>query len=353
MNRFWSPVTRDLSPYVPGEQPRVPGLIKLNTNEHPEEPSAAALAAIRELPGDALRRYPDPESLALRQAIASQEGLSVEQVFVGNGSDEVLAHVFQALLSAETGFSVPDITYSFYPVWARLYGLVCEQVPLDDGMGVDLEGHAASPLPILLANPNAPTGTALDLEAVRYLVGSNPDRLVVIDEAYYGFGADTAAVLLAEADNLLITRTLSKSHALAGLRVGYALGSPGLIEGLVRVKDSFNSYPLDALAQRAAQAAVEDSAWLERASASVIAARDRLAQELGALDFEVCPSKANFLFARHRRIPGRVVFDALREANILVRRWDKPRIEDYLRITVGTEDQCRRLVEVLGGIVGR
>lgn len=351
MSRFWSDKTRDLAPYTPGEQPRVDGLIKLNTNEHPLAPSQLAIAAISAAISTRLRHYPDPESVQLRLAIAEREGLALEQVFVGNGSDEVLAHIFAALLSGSEAINVPDITYSFYPVWAKLTGIDCCSRPLADDFSIDVDTLRHIQGPLLLANPNAPTGIALDLETIEDLVLTNTERLVVIDEAYYGFGGATAAPLLERADNLLITRSFSKSHALAGLRVGYALGSAELIEGLVRVKDSFNSYPLDVLAQAGAEAAIRDGEWLLEASHVVSQNREWLRAELQQRDFFVCPSAANFLFVRHASIAGQALFDGLRAGNILVRRWDKPRIDNYLRISIGTREECLALVMALDGLL--
>ena len=347
MSQFWSRIARELSPYVPGEQPKVDNLIKLNTNEHPEAPAESVLTALANVTSDALRRYPDPESSHLRSIIAKVEKLEVDQVFVGNGSDEVLAHVFQGLISARDAFVVPDITYSFYPVWASLYGLQCCTVPLTDGFTLDVAALCAFDGPVLIANPNAPTGIALDIDDLRRLAASDTNRLVVVDEAYFGFGAPSAVSLINEYPNVLVTRSLSKSHALAGLRVGYALGSPALIEGLVRVKDSFNSYPLDAFAQAGAAAAIADTAWFEAASAEVIASREWLTTALESLGFDVCQSQANFVFARHSSVPGKTLFDHLRQEKILVRRWDKPRIADHLRITVGTRSQCETLIDTL------
>jgi histidinol-phosphate aminotransferase len=351
MSRFWSETTRGLSPYVPGEQPRVANLIKLNTNEHPLAPSQLALAALADVTADSLRRYPDPDASRLREAIAASEGLAAEQVFVGNGSDEVLGHVFQALLKQTQPLVVPDVTYSFYPVWAQLYDVHLAVTPLADDFSIDLAALCASTGPIIIANPNAPTGIALSLEAVATLVRSNPDRLVVVDEAYFGFGAATAAALIKQFDNLLVTRTLSKSHALAGLRVGYALGQAPLIAGLTRVKDSFNSYPLDAVAQAVALAAIEDQSWFEQASQIVVDNRAGLVAGLAQLGFHVLPSSANFVFTEHATLPGEALFTALRERNILVRRWSKPRINNFLRITVGSADECVQLLSVLAELV--
>ena len=347
MSKFWSSVLHDLKPYTPGEQPRVPGLIKLNTNEHPLPPSEQAMEALQGITGDALRRYPDPDSLGLRSAIADAEDLSIDQVFVGNGSDEVLAHIFKGLLTSQERLLIPDITYSFYPVWAAFYGLPLVEIPLNPAFGIDWQLFLEQPGAILIANPNAPTGRALALTDIVDVVTSNPERLFVIDEAYFGFGADSAARLVPSTDNLVVTRSLSKSHALAGLRVGYALASPVLVEGLRRVKDSFNSYPLDALAQAAARAAIQDGQWFRNGSAFVVRNREALASGLEGLGFEVCPSAANFVFARHPGFAGAELFEHLRQHQILVRRWDKPRIADYLRITVGSESDCRALLDCL------
>lgn len=344
MSRFWTPRTAELTPYIPGEQPANPGLIKLNTNEHPLPPSAAAVGVLSTVEGDGLRRYPDPTSRALRGAIASAEGLTADQVFVGNGSDEVLATAFMALLAEGPAVTVPDITYSFYPVWARLYQVPLTTRPLREDFTLDLDALCEASGPVLLANPNAPTGIALTRDEIDRLVAANRDRLVIVDEAYYGFGAETAAPLVNEYDNLLVTRTLSKSHALAGLRLGYALAQASLIEGLVRVKDSFNSYPIDVIAERVAAAAVEDADWLREAGQRVAAWREQLSDGLIAMGFEVLPSQANFVFTRHPRHVGDALFRGLRERDILVRRWDKPRLSEWLRITVGTPEQNEALL---------
>ena len=351
MTQFWSAATKGLSPYIPGEQPRVPDLIKLNTNEHALTPSPSALRAIANEYPDALRRYPDPNATSLVTAIAELEGLSPENVFVGNGSDEILAHTFQGLLTSAEELITPDITYSFYPVWASLYGMQHHKVPLKQDFSVDVDGLCHTNGAVLLANPNAPTGMTVELSELERLISSKPERLVVIDEAYFGFGAASAVQLLGSHQNLLLTRSLSKSHALAGLRVGYALGPTDLIEGLHRIKDSFNSYPLDALAQVGAEAALRDTDWLSDASRLIIENRVFVSEKLEGLGFSVCPSQANFLFAQHPNVSGKVLFEGLRERNILVRRWDYPRSDNYLRITIGTKDQCMMLVEALSEMV--
>ena len=303
MSRFWSPVVHNLSPYVPGEQPKLDGLVKLNTNENPYPPSPAVLTAIAAAT-DRLRLYPDPRASALREAIAARYDVAPEEVFVGNGSDEVLAHTFQALLKHDAPLLFPDITYSFYPVYCRLYGIRHEEVPLDAAMRVQIADYRRPGSAILLSNPNAPTGIALPRTAIEALVAEHPDQLVVIDEAYVDFGAESAVSLIARHDNLLVVQTFSKSRALAGLRVGFAIGQRPLIEALERVKDSFNSYPLDCLAIAGAVAAIKDDEWFQETRRRIIASRELLARGLSELGFEVLPSQANFVFARHRSRSG-------------------------------------------------
>ncbi|WP_050423791.1 histidinol-phosphate transaminase [Bradyrhizobium tropiciagri] len=350
MSRFWSSVVHNLSPYVPGEQPKIDGLIKLNTNENPYPPSPRALAAIAAT-ADRLRLYPDPRATALREAIATRYGVTSDEVFVGNGSDEVLAHSFPALLKHDAPLLFPDITYSFYPVYCRLYGARYEQVPLDAAMRIDLADYRRPGSAILLCNPNAPTGIALPRAAIEALVTAHPDRLVVVDEAYVDFGAESAVPLVAHHDNLLVIQTLSKSRALAGLRVGFAIGQRPLIEALERVKDSFNSYPLDCFAIAGAVAAIEDDGWFDETRQRIISSREALVRGLTALGFEVLPSLANFVFARHGGHRGADLAAKLRERGVLVRHFQKPRIEDFLRITVGTDDECGRLIELLRQMV--
>jgi len=350
MSRFWIDKISSLHPYVPGEQPTSDTLIKLNTNEHALPPSEAVLAAIKSVAGDALRRYPDPTASALRSAISAAESVPPGHIFVGNGSDEVLAHLWFAFLKGRAVQTL-DTTYGFYPVWAGLYESELLEVPVTDDFSVDLDALKGSDAAIVLANPNAPTGRALSRGEVAALVASNTNRLVVIDEAYFGFGAESAVPLLGDHDNLVVTRSLSKSHALAGMRVGYAMAQPDLVEGLNRVKDSFNSYPLDAIAQAAATAAVADSQWLEQAAATVCAARDHMTTGLQAMGFDVLPSQANFIFTQHSRFSGKRLFDALRERDIVVRRWDRPRIQNWLRISVGTREQVEALLAVVQEVV--
>lgn len=358
MSRYWSAVVQGLTPYVPGEQPKIHNLLKLNTNENPYGPSFRALEAIRAAAADGLRRYPDPESDALRQALASYHGLQREQVFVGNGSDEVLAHAFQALLKHDDPLLFPDITYSFYPTYCGLYGIKYETVPLDTDFRIQPRDYlpTARSVPaggIILPNPNAPTGIALTLEQIDSIVSANPQAVVVVDEAYVDFGAESAVSLLSRHQNLLVVHTFSKSRALAGLRVGYAVGHPALIEALSRVKNSFNSYPLDTLAQAGAMAALQDEAHFRKICAAIQKSRGLLVDGLQQQGFVVLPSSANFVFARHPKRSGVSLAAALREHGIIVRNFGHPRIEHFLRITVGQDAECRRLLDTLGEILAQ
>jgi histidinol-phosphate aminotransferase len=351
MNPYWSALARELKPYVPGEQPRIEGLLKLNTNESPYPPSPKALEAIRAAADGDLRLYPDPEARRLRETLAAYHGLRAENLFVGNGSDEVLAHAFAALLRHEKPLLFPDVTYSFYPVYAQLTGVTYETVALDDALRVRIEDYDRACGAIILANPNAPTGVALPLAQIERLVAGHPDIPVVIDEAYVDFGGETAVSLIGRYPNLLVVRTMSKARALAGLRVGYAMGEAGLIEALVRVKDSFNSYPLGATAQAGAIAAIEDEAYFQARLRDVIEEREATAQGLERLGFEVLPSSANFVFARKPGMAGAALAAALREKAVLVRHFAKPRTADWLRITIGTRAQTARLLAALAAIL--
>ncbi len=354
MSRYWSESVQGLQPYVPGEQPRIGGLIKLNTNECPYAPSLRVLQAIREAACEDLRLYPDPDCGQLRQAIAQHHRLQPEQVFVGNGSDEVLAHVFMALLRHPRELLLPDISYSFYPVYAALYGIATRMLPLDGEFRLRVQDYldAGPNAGIVFANPNAPTGIAVPLQDIERLLQGNCDSVVVVDEAYVDFGAQSAVALIDRHPQLLVVRTLSKARALAGLRVGYALGQADLVEGLNRVKNSFNSYPLDRLALAGATAALQDDTWLAHTLSRIVGSREQLAAQLHELGFDVLPSAANFLFVRHPGRNAQALAAALRERRILVRHFQHPqRIADFLRITIGTEAQCAALVEALRQIL--
>lgn len=348
MSRYWSEVVRRLTPYVPGEQPKLANLVKLNTNENPYGPSPKVLEALRAEAADSLRLYPDPGSDKLREAIAAFHGVEAGQVFVGNGSDEVLAHAFLALLKHDTPILFPDISYSFYPVYCGLYGIEYQEIPLTDSFEIRIEDYFVPNGGIIFPNPNAPTARLLALGEIERLLARNTDSVVVVDEAYIDFGGESAVGLVNKYPQLLVVHTLSKSHSLAGLRVGYAIGQADLIQALVRVKDSFNSYPLDRFAQAGAIASMQDRGYFDQTRRKVMATREKLVADLAALGFEVLPSAANFVFARHPRKDGAELAQALRERSIIVRHFKKPaRIAPFLRITVGTDEQCQALVAAL------
>jgi len=329
-------------------------LVKLNTNESPYGPSLKALAAIASQNTADLRLYPDPEGAALKQAIAKLHGLNPNQVFLGNGSDEVLAHVFTGLLKQSKPIHFPDISYSFYPVYCKLFGIDYETVALGNQFEINIADYKVPNGGIIFPNPNAPTGRSIPRSEIETLLSLNKDSVVVIDEAYVDYGTESCIPLLRGdscPENLLVVHTLSKSRALAGLRVGFAIGHPDLIEGLERVKNSFNSYPLGRLAQAGAIAAIEDQAHLEETSGKVIQTRSKLVEQLNALGFETLPSTANFIFTRHPKHSGAMIYQALRDRGIIVRHFKSARIEEFLRITIGTDEQSDELIAALKEIL--
>ena len=357
--RLWSSKARNSSPYVPGEQPQHENLCKLNTNENPFPPSprvGEAIAKVLEQQADDLRLYPAPESDDLRAALAQLYDIDINQVFVGNGSDEVLALVFASFFLKERPILAPDISYSFYPVYAQTFGIELVQIALENDFSIDPDAYRQPCSGIIIANPNAPTGLLLSLADIRKLAGEHSNSVIVIDEAYIDFAqaadgsSDTevsAVSLINEFDNILVTQTFSKSRSLAGLRVGMAFGNASLIEALTRMKNSFNSYPLDKLAQAGATASVLDVEYFTQTCQQVIDLRNSLTAELIALGFDVLPSHANFVFARPKDGNANAVANALREQGIIVRHFDKPRINEYLRITTGTAEQNSRLIDAL------
>jgi histidinol-phosphate aminotransferase len=352
MSKFWSDIVHKLTPYVPGEQPKLTNLVKLNTNENPYGPSPKVIEALKAEAADTLRLYPDPNSDALKAAIADAYHLNPDQVFVGNGSDEVLAHVFQALLKHSKPLLFPDITYSFYPVYCGLYGIDYQTVPLAEDFSINIDDYNRSNGAIIFPNPNAPTGIPLALAKIEQLLQRNPESVVVVDEAYVDFGTESAVGLIKQYPNLLVTHTLSKARSLAGLRVGYAMGSPDLIEALIRVKDSFNSYPIDRFASAGAIAAIQDAEHFDKTCKQVITTRDALVNDLVKLGFEVLPSGANFIFAKHPAWAGAELTAKLREHSIIVRHFKSPeRVSPYLRITIGTDEQSRLLTNALSEIL--
>ncbi|WP_045126710.1 histidinol-phosphate transaminase [Acinetobacter pittii] len=348
--RFWSPEVRELEPYVPGEQPKIQNLLKLNTNENPYPPSPKVVEAVQAVlthQADALRLYPDPDATALKHAIAKQQDIEVSQVFVGNGSDEVLAHIFKAFFLQDEPILYPDITYSFYPVYSQFFGTKTKEIPLNDNFEIEVKDYVQPNGGVIITNPNAPTSIALGLAEIEQILKANPDRVVVIDEAYVDFGAESAVSLVNRYENLVVCQTTSKSRSLAGLRVGFAIAQSHLIAALEAVKNSFNSYPIDRFAIAAAVASFEDQTYFEEQCQKVISSREKLVDELTALGFKVLPSKANFIFASYPSHDAGQLAQQLREQGIIVRYFNKPRINQFLRITVGTDEQNERLVHTL------
>jgi histidinol-phosphate aminotransferase len=352
-SKYWSELVEQLEPYVPGEQPKIQGLTKLNTNENPYPPSPKVVAAITEDVIEHLRLYPDPSSACLKNVIANHFSVPQNCVFVGNGSDEVLAFAFQAFFQQDAPILFPDITYGFYPVYCNLYGVDSIELPLMDDFTINLSDYYRENGGIIFPNPNAPTGVVMGLEAIEGLLQKNTHSVVIVDEAYIDFGSESATGLVARYPNLLVVQTLSKSRSLAGVRVGFAVGSPELVNALERIKNSFNPYSIDRIAELAAIAAIEDVDYFEACCQKVIATRESTVVQLQALGFDVLPSKANFIMAKPNGLSAIALFEALREEKILVRYFSKPRIDEYLRITIGTDEDMRLLIDVIKTIQSR
>ena len=357
MSKFWNARTHQLDPYTPGEQPQDQQYIKLNTNENPYPPSPKAIAAMQEASGESMRLYSDPNANQLKQAIADFYAVELNQVFVGNSSDEVLAHAFTGILKHEKPLLFPDISYSFYPSYCKLFDIKSKRVPLADDFTISvndyLNGNENGS--IVFPNPNAPTGIALSLAEIEAILKANPDSPVLIDEAYVDFGADTAIALINQYPNLLVVQTFSKARSLAGLRVGFAIGDKDLIEALERVKNSFNAYPLDRAAIAGGSAAISDKTYFEQSCNKIIATRTRIDSELTTLGFDVLPSKANFVFAKPNPFKiqknAETLYLELKDKGVLVRYFNKARINEYLRITIGTDAEMDILLEKLGQII--
>lgn len=351
--RFWSPLVRELEPYIPGEQPKIANLLKLNTNENPYPPSPKVAQAIQKLlehQADCLKLYPDPDASELKQTIAQYYALDVNHVFVGNGSDEVLAHIFKAFFVQDKPLLYPDISYSFYPVYSQLFEVQTQPIALDDDFSLNVQDYNVENGGIIITNPNASTGKAISLAEIEQLLQNNPNSVVVIDEAYVDFGAESTVQLIEKYDNLVVCQTTSKSRSLAGLRVGYAMAQPHLITALETVKNSFNSYPLDRFAIAGAVASFQDDDYFKKCCQQVIENRELLVKQLTELGFDVLPSKANFIFARHTQNASEIA-QKLRVLGIIVRYFNKPRIDQFLRITIGTQEQNQRLVDGLKSIL--
>lgn len=353
MKAFWSNRIQGITPYTPGEQPKNRTFVKLNTNENPYPPSPKAVEAIRAEAGERLRLYPDPEGAELIQALARRTGLNERQIFVGNGSDEVLAFAFQAFFDVGSTIVFPDITYSFYPVYANLFGIHCRTIPLNGDFTLPVQPFLGDNDGVVIANPNAPTGIELSQERICRILEGNPDKVVIVDEAYVDFGGTSALPLIDRYPNLLVVQTASKSRALAGLRVGFAFGSANLIAGLNCVKNSINSYTLDRLAIVGAAASVADEDYFQTQRRRVMETRERTATRLEELGFTVLPSKTNFIFVSHPSVPAQALFAGLRERGILVRYFAQPRIDNFLRITIGTDGDMDCLVEALAELTGQ
>ena len=350
MKKFWSPMVRELEPYTPGEQPKVQNLVKLNTNENPYPPSPKVVSAVEQVlqhQADALRLYPDPDASVLKQAIAKQQQVNVSHVFVGNGSDEVLAHIFKAFFIQDAPILSPDISYSFYPVYSQFFEIKTQKIALNENFEIEPQDYTVPNGGVIIANPNAPTSIALSLDKIEEILKLNPNRVVVIDEAYVDFGAESAVSLVNRYENLVVCQTTSKSRSLAGLRVGFAIAQPHLIEALETVKNSFNSYPLDRFAIAAAVASFEDETYFKVQCEKVIVSREKLVKQLQEIGFNVLPSKANFIFVTHPQRDAGELAQQLRNAGIIVRYFNKPRINQFLRITIGTDEQNQALVDFL------
>jgi len=353
MSRFWNSNTRNLKPYVAGEQPKDKSFIKLNTNENPYPPSPMVMERIKGFNLDDLRLYPNTEGLVVKKAVARFFGISEDEIFVGNGSDEVLAFLFKAFFDKTTPIAFPDITYSFYPVYSALYEIPYTKVPVNEDFTIDLDKYPQEAKAIIFANPNAPTGLGIPRDTIEGLLKARPDTLVVVDEAYVDFGGESCVPLIERYDNLIVVQTLSKSRSLAGMRIGLAMGQKALMEGLIRVKDSFNSYPLDALAQVAAAAAFEDTAYFDETRERIIKTRESTKAALRALGARVTDSLTNFLFVRLPGISGAEALAKLRQQGVLVRNFQSPPINDWLRITIGTEMDMKKVVEIVSKVIAQ
>ena len=353
MKNFLSKTAREIAPYTAGEQPADRQYVKLNTNENPYPPSPEALKAYRDYDFSSLKLYPPLEMRALREAIAAAEGVGAENVFCGNGSDEILALCFPAFFDADgDGAAFADVTYSFYPVFAEFFKIPKKILPLEEDFSLDLKKLTKTPAQgVIVANPNAPTGIGIPLGEIEAFVRENSGRVVILDEAYMPFFDQSAVPLTKKYDNLVVVKTFSKGYSLAGMRCGYAVADPALISGLERCRDCFNSYPVDRVCQAVCAAAIGDKAYYDRVNALVISERERLSRELASLGFTVLPSKANFVFAKHAALSGREVYEALRARGVLVRHFQKPRISEYCRITVGSREENDALLRALGEFI--
>lgn len=350
---MWEEYVRSVEPYVPGEQPKIANLIKLNTNENPYPPAPGVYEALKNMSVDSLRKYPDPTCSCLLEAIAEFYKVEPENVFVGVGSDDVLSMAFLTFFNSKKPILFPDITYSFYDVWAELHKIPYKRVPLRDDFTVDIKDYMVENGGVVLANPNAPTGVDLPLCEIEEVLKNNRDSVVIVDEAYVDFGGVSALPLIDKYENLLVVQTFSKSRSLAGMRIGYAFGSKKIIKYLSDAKFSFNSYTMNMPALELGVAAVKDKAYFEECCKKVIATREWTKKELKALGFSFGDSKTNFIFVKHDKVSRQEIFTKLRERGIIVRALSGERIKDYLRISIGTDEEMKTVIEALKDILGK
>lgn len=347
----WRDNLRTIEPYVPGEQPNLPDMIKLNTNENPYPPSPKVVGVLKSFDCDSLRLYPDPNSQLLADALAKRYGLASDQVFLGVGSDDVLAIAFMTFFNSKKPVLFPDITYSFYDVWAELFQIPYERPALDEHFDLIREDYYKENGGVVIANPNAPTGVLQNMDFLRDVIEHNRDVVAIIDEAYADFSESSALELTKEYDNVLIVQTYSKSRSLAGMRIGYAMGNPELIKAMNDVRYSYNSYPLTRLSVALGVAALEDETYFQDTVAKVIETREWTKEQLKRLGFSFRDSRTNFIFAAHESVPAVQIFDALREKHIFVRHFSQKRIDNYLRISIGTREEMERFIEETEKIV--
>lgn len=353
MSKFWSSKAKRVEPYIPGEQLNEPNIIKLNTNENPYPPSPAVINAVKEEIGANLRLYPSPTMDNLRDTIATYYDVSKQNVFVGNGSDEVLAFAFMAFFEPGEKVLFPSITYSFYPVYAKLFNISYEEVPLNDDFTINIKDYFNSEGGVIFPNPNAPTSILLPIEQVEEIAENNPNKVVIVDEAYIDFAEprQSATTLVNKYDNILVIQTMSKSRALAGMRIGFAIGHESLINALIRMKDSFNSYPVDRLALVAAEAAIKDKDYFDETNEKIIDTRKWTIEKMETLGFSILPSATNFIFATHDNFAAKILYEKLKEKNILIRYFGTEPIDNYTRITIGTQDEMKQFIETIEKII--
>ena len=351
MTKLWADKLRQIDPYVPGEQPKLKNFIKLNANENPYPPSPKAIEAIKNFNGSSLKLYPDSNATKLKESLAKYHGVKKENIFLGNGSDDLLAIAFMSFFNSDKPVLFPDITYTFYKVWCSLFSIPYENPALKEDFSIDADDYKKPNGGVIIPSPNAPTGLFQGLDFIRKILENNPDSIVIIDEAYVDFGAESALPLLKEFGNLVIARTFSKSRSMAGLRIGYAVASEELINTMEAVKNSYNSYTVDAITIEAATASVEDDEYFLETTAKVIATRERTSEELKNLGFNVYPSKTNFVLAEHNEKSAKFIFEALKEKNIFIRYFSLPRIDNCLRITIGTDEEMDAMINAMKEIL--